>query len=350
MRLIKHFFIFIILLFTFGCSNEEKIMSVDYIKFQKDFNKKEFYGRIKAQNSSLLSFQAEGKINYLPYTKGDFIKKGDVIARLDGTLYSIKKSEEQAKLERFIIEQNKQKSSYKRLSMLHKEGAISDNDWENAYYELKTLDKDINSQKEKIKYIEKEISYNILQAPYDGYIAEKLVDVDSYVKIGTPVINFISSSGVQVEIMVNEDTINELKLNNSVQIKVQNSIYQGKIEHISKSSINSGGYLIKISINASTDKLKEGMSAIVELNSDNEIATLPLNCIFEENNQKFIYKIINIKNEIGEIKKENITTGKIINDKIEILKGIKENDIVIIGNFIQNPKIKKVRLWKKLFF
>lgn len=347
MKLIKHFIIFCIFVSSFGCTNKEDLISLDYIKVKNDFYEKIYYGTIKSQNSSILSFQAEGKINYLPFSKGDFIKKNEVIARLDGTLYSIRKNEEQAKLERFLIEQNKQKSSYKRLNMLHKEGAISDNEWENAYYELKTLDKDIQTQKEKIKYINKEISYNILTAPYDGYIAEKMADIDSYVKVGTPVINFISSSGIQVEIMVDENTINELSLNDVVQIEIQNNIYQGKISHISKSSINSGGYLIKILIDVTSDFLKEGMSAIVKINSKNKITTLPLNCIFEKNNQKFVYKIINVKDKIGEIKKENITTGKIINNEIEIIKGIKKDDIIIIGNFPKIPKNKKVRLWKK---
>lgn len=345
MRLIILFFLLGLLAFSFGHSKDNDLINVDYIKIQSIKSDKKYYGIIKAQNSAILSFQTEGRISYLPYTKGDFIKKGQVISRLDGELYSIKKNEEMSKLDRFLVEQKRQKSYYKRLDILHSEGAVSDNDWENAFYELKTLDKDIQTQKEKIKYIEKEISYSILTAPYDGYISEKLADVDSYVKVGAPVINFISSKGVQVEIMVDENEINKLHLNDSAKVEVLNKIYQANISHISKSSLNSGGYLIKISIGVTDDFLKEGMSADVILSSlDNENIILPISCIFEENKQKFVYKIVNIKNNIGEIKKEKVTTGQIVNNKIQVLDGIKQDDIVIIGNCVQNLKNKKVKL------
>ena len=89
MRLI--FFIFIFLLcfvfLTFGYSKNDNLISVDYIKIQNIDKVKKYYGIIKAQNSAILSFQAEGRIKYLPYSKGDFVKNGQVISRLDGELY-----------------------------------------------------------------------------------------------------------------------------------------------------------------------------------------------------------------------------------------------------------------------
>lgn len=342
----KFFKFFLMILFLFllcSCSKDEKITQVDYIKI--DFNnKKSFYGVVKANNSATLSFQSEGKIIYLPYTKGDFVKKGDVIARLDGELYAIRKNEEQSKLQEYLVRQNKQKSYYKRLDILHSEGAISDNDWESAFFELQTLEQQIKVQKEKIKYILKEISYNIIVAPFDGYIGDKFLDVGSYAKIGTSVVDFISSNGVQVEVMVGQNDINKIKIGDKVSMKISNANYQGNIAHISKSSLKSGGYLVKILVNASTNLLKEGMSANVELISDefNGIF-LPLTCVYEKNNEKYIYKIVNIKNNIGEIKRENIKVGIIRDDKIEILDGVSNQDIVLV-NFDENNENKKVKL------
>lgn len=345
MKFIKIFLILVVLIFLCACSDVQKITQVDYIKISDNsIVKKEFHGIIKAKNSSMLSFQSEGRIIYLPYSKGDFVKKGNVIARLDGELYAIKKNEEQAKLRQYEIQQNKQKSFYDRLNILHKEGAISDNDWESAYYELKNIAAQIKLQKEKIKYISKEISYNIIVAPFDGYIGEKLLDVDSYAKIGSPVVNFISSDGVQVEIMVDENIINSFKIGDEVLIKVLNANYQGKIAHISKSSLNAGGYLVKILLNEMTNILKEGMSAQVEVFlANNNIHMLPLDCVFENNNQKYVYKVVNIKNNIGNIEKKNIKTGMVMDNEIEVLEGVDSDDIVVLNydeSKIKNNKVK----------
>ena len=145
--------LFILLIITFllyGCNSYEKITKVEYIKVANKQNKKEYQGIIKAQNSAILSFQAEGKIIYLPFSKGDFVKKGQTIAKLDGILYVIRKNEEQAKLHELTVKLNKQKAYYARLDILHKEGAISDNDWESAYFELQAIEQEIAIQKEKI--------------------------------------------------------------------------------------------------------------------------------------------------------------------------------------------------------
>ena len=89
--LLSFLFLLIPVFFLFGgYFQEEKITNVDYIKVQDEkMRSKTFYGIVKAQNNSNLSFQSEGKIIYMPYTKGDFVKKGDVIARLDGELYTL---------------------------------------------------------------------------------------------------------------------------------------------------------------------------------------------------------------------------------------------------------------------
>lgn len=345
MNFIRFILIALLLIFSSACAKYEKIATVEYIKVKESPNNtKEFHGIVKAQNSADLSFQTEGKIIYFPYTKGDFVKKGQVIARLDGILYSIRKNEEEAKLKEYVVQKNKQKSYYDRLDLLHREGAISDNDWEAANYELQALTQQIKMQKEKINYLNKEIDYNIITAPFDGYISEKMSDKDFYAQVGTPVVRVINSGGVQVETMVDENVVNKLKIDDEALIKVLGNTYRGTIEHISKSNLDSGGYLVKIVIDNVSTSLKEGMSADVKLFLD-EVSTafLPLGSIFEENNQKYVYKIINVKNNIGEIQKEKIKTGQVINDKIEILDGIKDNDIVIL-NYGDRGNLKKVKL------
>ena len=324
----KILFSILIGLFLCGCFSNYTTQDLNYIKIEKINTKKEYQGIIKAQNSADLSFQSEGRITYLPYTKGDFVKKGTPIAKINSELYLIKKNEEQAKLQEYIIQQEKLKNNYSRLDTLHKAGAISDNDWENAYFELKTTGQQIKTQKEKINYINKELSYNTIFAPFDGYISEKFSDVDSYAKIGSPIIRLINSDGLQAEITVGQNDINNIKLNGTAIIVAQDKIYHGLIAHISKSSLNSGGYLVKISIKDSTKNLKEGMSAKVNLNLQNiNSFFLPLESIFEIENKTFVYKV----SDMGKIQKIQVEIGNIIENKAEIISGIKQGDLIILN-------------------
>lgn len=321
------------------------IPKAHYIKVKKTIqNQTTYSGILKANQSTILSFQSEGRVVFLPYTKGDFIKKNQVIARLDGSLYSIKKNEENAKLNEYIIQKQKQNKYYKRLDVLHKEGAISDNDWESAFYELKTINQQITAQKERIKYLDKEISYSVVLAPYDGYISEKYLDVGAYSKIGSPVVEFIASDGLQVEVMVSENYVNQIQINKEVRIIENGNCYKGIVSHISKSNLNSGGYLIKIALLDFDKAAKEGMGVDIVFDdiSENKIF-LPIDCVFKKDGKEYVYKIIDINNRHGNIIEQEIKTANLSDNFIEILKGLNEGDFVIkgdLGKYYPNQKVK----------
>ncbi len=316
--------------------NTQKVESIDY---------KTFHGFIKSQMISKLSFQTEGKIIFLPYTKGDFVKKGQVLARLDGILYKIKRNEEQQALQNATIQYNKAKSYYRRMDILHKEGAISDNDWEEAYFDLKSNAQVMDIQKEKIRYLDKEISYNIITAPFDGFVSDKLSEVGSYAQIGQPVLTICAGNKTQIETMVDSSVINRLNLNDNVVVKRNDETYKGKIAHISKSSLQEGGYLVKIYLETLVDSLKDGMSVEVEipfLNSN--VVYIPLDAFFEQNHQKYVYKLVNIKDNFGQVKKEKVTLGQIKNDKIEVLEGLSKDDIIVLDELDKVEDNEKIRI------
>lgn len=344
MNYFKIFLIFVVLVVFGACHINSNIKTADYIKIAPIDAFKTLYGVVKSLYSTNLSFQTEGKIVYLPYTKGDFIKKGEVIARLDGVLYGIKKREEEAKLKEYLVLYEKRKKHYDRLNILHKEGAISDNDWEEGFYQLQTTLQQIKIQKEKINYLEKEISYNTIIAPYDGYIADKFLDNGAYAKIGMPVVSYIGSSGLQAEIILDEDLVNKIALNQKVIVKILNKNYLGKISHISKTSIKQGGYLVKIELNNASKNIKEGMSASVQIDFNSPVCSLPLRAILSEEDDNFIYKIVDIKNGIGKIKKEKVVLGNMFDDKIEVLSGVKNGDLVIVNNLSDFHQYQKIKL------
>ena len=85
------------------------------------------------------------------------------------------------------------------------------------------------------------------------------------------------------------------------------------------------------------------MSADVEIENEKNNFTLPLKCVYREDEQGYIYKIIDIKDNIGKIEKEKIELGKIQNENVEVLKGLNYFDKVVCdSNVHQNNE--KVRL------
>ncbi len=339
-------FIFFCLFFSFctgGCNNFIQKEPIELYKITPQ-PKTKYLGTIKFQHTSYLSFQEDGVISYIPFSKGDFIKKGQIVAKIDDTLYRIRKNEELAILSEKEVQYAQSKNYFNRMNTLHSAGGVSDNDWEDAKFDMRAKSKQISLQKEKIQYINKQLSYTVLTSPYDGYILEKTGEVGEFVTASKVILTIVNSSQTQVEIMVSSDVINDLKLNDEIIVFRNNISYKGKITHISQSSNNSGGYLIKIFLDKFYPDLKEGMNVDVEfLNSNNNSVFVPINSISKENEKNYVYKIENINNNKGTVKKIEVQTGKIVDEKIEIKSNLKQNDIVISKgqNYVkENSKIK----------
>lgn len=176
-----------------------------YIEVSNIDNAKTFKGYIKQKDIQKLSFDQEGKISFLPYSKGDFIRKGQVIARLDGIFYKIKK-------EKFNLDN--------------------------------------------------EINYNIILAPYDCYINEIYKKQGQYVKNKETVLSIQQSNKTEAEILIEPEYINKINLKKTGVLEYKNAKYEVKISNISK---NDNNYLIELQLNDIYKELKEGSNINVKL-------------------------------------------------------------------------------------
>lgn len=198
-----------VMLLVFGACRLNSIQSDEaYIKVSNINDTKIFNGFIKQRPLTKLYFQTDGTVSFLPYSKGDFIRKGQVLARLDGTLYKIKKEE----------------------------------------FNLKN-----------------EINYNILIAPFDAYIEEIYVSKGAIVKPDNPILAIYPTNKTEAEILVSAEYINKINLKNEVYIEYKDKNYEAKIKNVSKSNDN---YLINLELSNLYPELKTGtnINAAVKIN------------------------------------------------------------------------------------
>ena len=199
--------IFTLIVFVF-CAFKPNSNDNNYINVSNIDNSKVFDGYIKARSLTKLSFQTDGRISFLPHKKGDYVKKGEVLARLDGISYRVKK--------------------------------------------------------EKLN-LNNEFNYNVIVASDNGYIEEIYKPVNSYVKKGQPVLSLYSNNKTEAEVLVVPEYINKINLKENGVLKYKNSNYEVKISNIIK---NDDNYLLELELNGLYKELKEGTNIKVSLDLD----------------------------------------------------------------------------------
>ena len=136
-KLNKQFFLLLIVSLLAACSGSK---DEEEFKFytKKEVDKRELQltveasGTVEAISSIEIKSKASGEILFLGAEIGDFIKKGEVLARIDQRTPKNNLEQASADLDVAKVRLANAKSQFLRSEKLHKEGSISDKAFEDA--------------------------------------------------------------------------------------------------------------------------------------------------------------------------------------------------------------------------
>lgn len=198
--------------------------------------------------------------------------------------------------------------------------------------------KDIQDQNDK--YQQAMLATRVT-APGDGMIlyarkwGGRKTKVDDWVSFWDPIIATLPDLSTMVsETYVEEIYISKLKVGDSVRVYIdalKNKEILGSISNISNigqemSGFDSNVFKVFVKLKGDISKLKPSMTTSNEIIMEQleSVITIPLNCLFTENEKQFVY----IK-QSGKVSRRNVTIGE-RNDKSVVIKsGLRENDLIL---------------------
>ena len=200
-----------------------------------------FYGSLKAFSKVELRVRTEGRVDSLVAHEGKAVKKGDVIAILDMRDYEQKVGEAQSKLKRMQIEYD------------GAQGAM--------------IEAQLNLASRKIR------------APADGVIEHYDVEVgDVLDPMGgkAKLADFVVSGAMSVIISVPEAQINLVEVGQSAWVQtVAGDHYEAAVSFVGTvADAATRSFRVELTLLKQDAKLREGMTAMVSINSGNALAHL----------------------------------------------------------------------------
>ena len=149
-------------------------------------------GFISTDNNTLLSFKNGGIIDKIYAKEGDFVKKGEVLAKLNMTAINARAAQAKLGLE-------KAKRDFIRAKKLFRDSVATQEQFENAQTALDVAEQDWTTIQFNLRYSE-------IRATMDGYILLKLASEGQMVGPGTPIFRLDGSGeeGWLVEVGVSD--------------------------------------------------------------------------------------------------------------------------------------------------
>lgn len=296
------------------------VTTVDVQK-QSTHSNLSFTGITQANQIVRVASKASGEITAVNFKLGDYISKGQVLARVDDAYAKFS-------LENAKINYGKFEEDLKRYKTLREGDAVSET-------QLRDIQVGYDNAKVQLDQAQRQLEDTYIRAPFSGYITSREVDLGQFVGVSTAIAEIADISELKVIVSAPESSAYELKKGQPVSIN--SSIYPGitftgKIAHISPQGDNSHSYPIEISLpNSKENPLKSGtyVNVSVDMAETRPGMFIPRDALVSSVKEPSVYRVV------GNIAKlVKITTDRDYEDKIEIINGLQEGDKVVISGQI----------------
>ena len=281
-------------------------------------------GTIEASEQYALASKVSGEVLEIYAENGAELKKGDKIARLDNqkqidaAKYTLEQAEAQAKAA---------SDARNRLASLQASGDISAQDFESADAQAKAAEAQVKAA--KLNY-DTQVEFATITAPADGVLQNSILVKDAMIPQGTQIASLMGNGKQQLVFSATEELMKNLSLGQEVKVEKGQEQYTGSITEIS-GVMNAQTGLFTVKANLENSSLPEGSRVKLTVTKDSRtgVNLLPLSVIYYDNGSPYVYLLEKGEGENGTIKKQLIEIGLQGEEKVEILSGLSEKDLVV---------------------
>ena len=282
-------------------------------------------GQFSTGDEVVLSFKSGGIVAQLLVEEGDYVKKGQVLARLD--LTEIRASFNQSQLA-----VTKASRDFQRISNLYKDSVVTLEQFQNAKTALDVAKQQNNAMQFNMNYSE-------IRAVANGYILKKFVNAGQLAAPGQPILqtNGAGNSKWMLKTGLSDTDWPLVNPGDEAIVKTDalpGETLAGKVTHKSQGiDSETGTFSVEIAIDSKySKKLASGMfgTAQIKTRKANGLWTIPYEALLDANGSNgFVF----VTDDNKTAKKIPVEINRIDKDAVQIKKGLENHtNLIISGN------------------
>jgi RND family efflux transporter MFP subunit len=315
-------------------------------------------GYVVAQRKAAVASKATGRLEWLGVEEGSKVKKGDVIARLEGRDVAAARDQSAANLDnaRSALEQsnaelNDATLNFKRSKELLAKGFISRMDYDTADARYRRAQAAVSgaesaiiSAQAALKGAEVAVEYTLIRAPFDAVVLTKDADIgDMVTPLGAAanakaaVVTIADMSSLQVEADVSESNLEKVEAGQPCEIQLDafpESRFRGVVHMIVPTADRSkASVMVKVRFLNKDKRILPEMSARVSflerpVSAEEEQPRPGVNpgAVVTRSGKQVVFQVNGEKVNVVPV-----TTGEKIGEVLQVLSGVKAGDKVVVN-------------------
>jgi RND family efflux transporter MFP subunit len=310
---------------------------------REDLNKEvTISGEFRPYEEVELHAKVSGYVDKMNVDFGDKVKAGQLMATLEVPELQDELENAQASRQKAEADYTNAHLIYTRLLSVNKDhpNLVAQQDLDTAQANDLTTTAAIAAAKANVEKFQTMVSYTQITAPFDGIVTHRYADPGTLIQGGTssggqalPLVRVSDNYRLRLDFPVTVDYVKDVQLGDSVEVRVDSlngKTFTGKISRFTHDvDEDTRTMTTEIEVPNPNLELMPGMYATVVLKVEKRLQVLavPTEAVIGEKTPT-VY-VVNRDNQIEE---HAVKLGLETPDKYEVLSGLHEGELVVIGN------------------
>ena len=293
-------------------------------------------GSLKAVNSAVIKARVAGELQDLSVREGDFVKAGQVIARVDAGEYQsrVRQAQEQAESARAQV--NMAQRQYDNNKALVDQGFISKTALDTSLASLNAAQSTYQAALAGAEVAAKAVQDTVLKSPIAGQVSQRLAQPGERVGIDARIVEVVDLSRLELEARLGAQEAMDVRVGQSAKLQIEGSrqSVNAKVVRVNPSAqAGSRSVLVYLGLdNAGTAlPLRQGLFAQGTLGTVHaSVLSVPLSSVRTDKPQPYVQAIENgqVVHKTVELGMRNTAGGEML----VAVKGLADGTPVIRGN------------------
>jgi RND family efflux transporter MFP subunit len=290
-------------------------------------------GPLKAVNSAVIKARVAGELQGLTVREGDFVKAGQVIARVEATEFQARVRQAQQQAESAKAQVAIAKRSFDNNRGLVDQGFISKTALESSLSTLAAAESNYQAAQAGVDVAAKSLDDTVLRAPLSGQIAQRLAQSGERVAVDARIVEIVDLSKLELEASLSAADSLQVKVGQTAQLTIEGAAQalSAKVVRVNPSAVAGSRAVLAYLAIESGANLRQGLFAqgTLQTGSARTLAA-PLNAVHTDKPQPYVQLLSK-----GQVLHQTVAPGargEFNGVSMVAITGVQEGDTLLSGS------------------
>lgn len=300
-------------------------------------------GTLRGDRETDLAANANGRVLSTSVERGEQVKPGQILAKLDTRAASLSAVEARAQVDSTRAQEEQARIECDRFEQLKAKGAITDLEYQQRITQCRTLPLSVQAASARAALAAQNVGDGLIRAPFAGVVTERYVEVGQFLRQDSRVVTIVSADPLRLQIAVPEAQVASVKEGADVSFNVAaypGRRFLGKVRFVSGALRATTRDLIAEAVVPNAERLLlPGMFADVALVIGQErLPSVPARAVSEQDEQARVFMVV-----AGRLEERVVALGPKVGERVAISRGVREQEQVVVSELSGLSNGQRVR-------